>query len=185
MYFFSTSSNSSISAFRLSSRLQLGLIAIYIVFKILLTIPRRLLVRITLRQADDGLYYIALQEDFYHPDVSRFLLLDWHSHSEPILEFQCFFQDFLALLLPPLSPIIQFVLFAAGLISHLFASIAQVLGVWRLSDVKNDWSYLMNTNRKEPAIPLHLYSSVFISGLRSARLLIAVCFDVLSQISWS
>jgi len=30
----------------------------------------RLCTRLTLQRGTDGLYYIAMQEDFYHPDVS-------------------------------------------------------------------------------------------------------------------
>jgi hypothetical protein len=36
--------------------------------------PVRLCVRLTLRREEDGLYYIAMQEDFYHPDVCSFWL---------------------------------------------------------------------------------------------------------------
>ncbi|KXN90734.1 hypothetical protein AN958_03749 [Leucoagaricus sp. SymC.cos] len=67
----------------------------------------RLCVRLTLRREEDGLYYIAMQEDFYHPD------------------------DFTALLLPPLVPFIRMVLLIAGLASSLYASFAQFLGFYQ------------------------------------------------------
>ncbi|KAF9442709.1 hypothetical protein P691DRAFT_810225 [Macrolepiota fuliginosa MF-IS2] len=74
--------------------------------------PARLCVRLTLRREESGLYYIAMQEDFYHPD------------------------GFLALLLPPLVPFIRIILVISGLASALYASFAQFLGFWRTNEVE-------------------------------------------------
>nr|GAT52610.1 predicted protein [Mycena chlorophos] len=52
--------------------------------------PARLLVRLTLREGPDGLQYIALQEDFYHTE------------------------DFMSLLLPPLTPLVRLALSMTG-----------------------------------------------------------------------
>ncbi|KAF7290753.1 hypothetical protein MIND_01316000 [Mycena indigotica] len=68
--------------------------------------PARLLVRLTLRQDHDGLFYIALQEDFYHPD------------------------DFMALLAPPLSPLVRLGLSMTGRASDIYAKCGRLLGIW-------------------------------------------------------
>jgi len=73
--------------------------------------PSRLCVRLTLRREEDGLYYIAKQEDFYHPD------------------------DFITLLLPPIVPFVRIVLLITGLMSSLCASFAQFLGFWQPVEV--------------------------------------------------
>ncbi|KAJ7235090.1 hypothetical protein B0H12DRAFT_1142091 [Mycena haematopus] len=67
--------------------------------------PSRLLVRLTLRE-DNGLHYIAFQEDFYHPD------------------------DFMSLLIPPLAPVIRTGLSMASSASVIYAKIGQLLGFW-------------------------------------------------------
>jgi len=74
--------------------------------------PSRLCVRLTLRREEDGLYYIAKQEDFYHPD------------------------EFMALLLPLFVPLIRMALLITGLMSSLYASIAQFLGFWQPVEVE-------------------------------------------------
>ncbi|KAJ8091753.1 hypothetical protein PM082_020988 [Marasmius tenuissimus] len=66
----------------------------------------RLVVRLTLREVN-GLYYIAFQEDFYHPD------------------------DFCNLMIPPLAPLLRIALTGASVASNAYATIAQVLGFWR------------------------------------------------------
>lgn len=54
----------------------------------------RLCTRLTLQRGTDGLYYIAMQEDFYHPDVSTsqvqgdtwmliYLRISWHCYFHP------------------------------------------------------------------------------------------------------
>ncbi|KAL9708805.1 hypothetical protein Ac2012v2_007960 [Leucoagaricus gongylophorus] len=78
--------------------------------------PARLCTRLTLQRGTDGLYYIAMQEDFYHPD------------------------DFMALLLPPLVPFIRMVLLIAGLTSSLFASFSHFFGFWMLDESNNNES---------------------------------------------
>ncbi|KAJ6632515.1 hypothetical protein B0H10DRAFT_2159662 [Mycena sp. CBHHK59/15] len=70
--------------------------------------PSRLLVRLTLRE-ENGLYYIAFQEDFYHPD------------------------DFMSLLIPPLAPVIRTGLSVAASASDFYAKIGQLLGFWSIS----------------------------------------------------
>ncbi|KAF8197124.1 hypothetical protein BJ912DRAFT_954843 [Pholiota molesta] len=67
--------------------------------------PARLIVRLTLRK-QEGLFYISEQEDFYHTD------------------------DFAALLLPPIAPFIRLALVIAGILSSIFASLAQLFGLW-------------------------------------------------------
>ncbi|KAJ7186895.1 hypothetical protein C8R46DRAFT_858225, partial [Mycena filopes] len=67
--------------------------------------PSRLLVRLTLRE-ENGLHYIAFQEDFYHPD------------------------DFMALLVPPLAPLIRTGLSMTASASRVYAKIGQLLGFW-------------------------------------------------------
>ncbi|KII84817.1 hypothetical protein PLICRDRAFT_179153 [Plicaturopsis crispa FD-325 SS-3] len=77
----------------------------------------QLLVRLTLTEADDGLHYIAFQEDFYHPD------------------------DFTNLILPILSPFVRVGLAVTAQVSTVSARVAQVLGVWRTDapvSVKHD-----------------------------------------------
>ncbi|KAJ7641511.1 hypothetical protein FB45DRAFT_825784 [Roridomyces roridus] len=69
--------------------------------------PARLLVRLTLRE-ENGLHYIAFQEDFYHPD------------------------DFMAMLIPPLSPVIRAALSATSIMSGIYAKVGQLLGFWSL-----------------------------------------------------
>ncbi|TFK38407.1 hypothetical protein BDQ12DRAFT_630883 [Crucibulum laeve] len=68
--------------------------------------PSRLVIRLTLRKENE-LYYISLQEDFYHTD------------------------DFMALLLPPAVPFVRLGLSIAGFTSDVLAKSAQVLGFWR------------------------------------------------------
>ncbi|EKM76296.1 hypothetical protein AGABI1DRAFT_131388 [Agaricus bisporus var. burnettii JB137-S8] len=75
--------------------------------------PARLLTRLTLRKEGD-LYFIATQEDFYHPE------------------------DFFALLLPPLTPLIQLFLLITGFISSLYAKFSHFLGYWRPSDMDSE-----------------------------------------------
>ncbi|KAJ6510612.1 argonaute-like protein [Mycena sanguinolenta] len=70
--------------------------------------PSRLLVRLTLREVN-GLQYIAFQEDFYHPD------------------------DFMALIVPPLAPVIRMGLSVASSASAIYARIGQLLGFWTTS----------------------------------------------------
>ncbi|KAF7328856.1 hypothetical protein MVEN_02515200 [Mycena venus] len=67
--------------------------------------PSRLLVRLTLRE-ENGLHYIAFQEDFYHPD------------------------DFMSLLVPPLAPVIRTGLSVTSIVSDIYARIGQLLGFW-------------------------------------------------------
>ncbi|KZP10329.1 hypothetical protein FIBSPDRAFT_922371 [Athelia psychrophila] len=67
--------------------------------------PARLTVRLTLREGG-GLYYIAAQEDFYHP------------------------ADLAALLIPPITPLITLALSAAGVVSNVGARVAALAGVW-------------------------------------------------------
>ncbi|KAL1698318.1 hypothetical protein EV121DRAFT_284786 [Schizophyllum commune] len=70
--------------------------------------PARIIIRLTLQKDQfSGLYYIAQQEDFYHPD------------------------DLIALLVPPLAPFIRFALDAAGVVSNICAKVGQVVGYWR------------------------------------------------------
>ncbi|KAF8639317.1 hypothetical protein AX17_001597 [Amanita inopinata Kibby_2008] len=70
--------------------------------------PSRLLVRLTLKE-DNGMYLIAMQEDFFHPE------------------------DIAALVLPPMIPLVRFTLQAAGVASNILAKTSQVLGYWRPS----------------------------------------------------
>ncbi|KAJ7915661.1 hypothetical protein B0H13DRAFT_395553 [Mycena leptocephala] len=70
--------------------------------------PSRLLVRLTLRE-ENGLHYIALQEDFYHPD------------------------DFMSLIIPPLAPVIRTGLSMTATASDIYAKIGQLLGFWATS----------------------------------------------------
>jgi len=70
--------------------------------------PSRLTVRLTLRE-EGGLYYIAAQEDFYHP------------------------ADLAALLLPPITPLITLALSTAGVVSQVGAGIAGLVGFWAVS----------------------------------------------------
>ncbi|KAJ7764901.1 hypothetical protein B0H16DRAFT_1526144 [Mycena metata] len=74
--------------------------------------PSRLLVRLTLRE-ENGLHYIASQEDFYHPDARI------HSATE-----------FMSLLIPPLAPVIRVGLSVAATASDIYAKIGQLLGFW-------------------------------------------------------
>ncbi|KAJ7764879.1 hypothetical protein B0H16DRAFT_1526062 [Mycena metata] len=67
--------------------------------------PSRLLVRLTLKE-ENGLHYIASQEDFYHPD------------------------EFMSLLIPPLAPVIRAGLSVAATASDIYAKIGQLLGFW-------------------------------------------------------
>ncbi|KAJ7280190.1 hypothetical protein C8J57DRAFT_1301886 [Mycena rebaudengoi] len=69
--------------------------------------PSRLLVRLTLRE-ENGLHYIAFQEDFYHPD------------------------DFMSLIIPPLAPVIRAGLRVTATISDIYAKMGQLLGFWSL-----------------------------------------------------
>ncbi|TRM66707.1 hypothetical protein BD626DRAFT_483579 [Schizophyllum amplum] len=70
--------------------------------------PARIIVRMTLQKDQfSGLYYIAMQEDFYHPD------------------------DLFALVIPPLSPLIRLALDAAGVASGIYAKLGQLVGFWR------------------------------------------------------
>ncbi|KAJ7117884.1 hypothetical protein C8R43DRAFT_1036765 [Mycena crocata] len=70
--------------------------------------PSRLLIRLTLRE-ENGLHYIAFQEDFYHPD------------------------DFMSLLVPPLAPVIRTGLSMAATASDIYAKVGQLLGFWSVS----------------------------------------------------
>jgi hypothetical protein len=73
-----------------------------------------LLTRIHLRRENE-LHYIASQEDFYHPD------------------------DFTSLLMPPLTPVVRFMLDSASTISAVNAKIAAgLLGVWRASPTNGE-----------------------------------------------
>uniref|UniRef100_D8Q780 SigF-like NTF2-like domain-containing protein n=2 Tax=Schizophyllum commune (strain H4-8 / FGSC 9210) TaxID=578458 RepID=D8Q780_SCHCM len=70
--------------------------------------PARIIIRLTLQKDQfSGLYYIAQQEDFYHPD------------------------DFINLLVPPLAPFIRLALDGAGVVSNICAKVGQVVGYWR------------------------------------------------------
>ncbi|KAJ7485143.1 hypothetical protein B0H11DRAFT_2018273 [Mycena galericulata] len=69
--------------------------------------PAKLLVRLTLRE-ENGLHYIAFQEDFYHPD------------------------DFMSLILPPLAPVIRTGLSVTATASDIYAKIGQLLGFWSI-----------------------------------------------------
>ncbi|KAK0466226.1 uncharacterized protein EV420DRAFT_816800 [Desarmillaria tabescens] len=66
--------------------------------------PSRLVVRLTLKEVD-RLYYIAFQEDFYHPD------------------------DLMSLVVPPLAPLVRLALGAASTMSNMCATVAYVLGI--------------------------------------------------------
>ncbi|KZP22917.1 hypothetical protein FIBSPDRAFT_824076 [Athelia psychrophila] len=68
-------------------------------------VPARLTVRLTLRE-EGGLYYIASQEDFYHP------------------------ADLAALFVPPIIPLITLALSAAGVVSNVGARVAALAGFW-------------------------------------------------------
>ncbi|KAJ7688958.1 hypothetical protein B0H17DRAFT_1160203 [Mycena rosella] len=83
--------------------------------------PSRLLVRLTLRE-ENGLQYIAFQEDFYHPD------------------------EFMALLLPPLAPVIRTGLSVAATMSHIHAKIGQLLGFWSIGSVLQPVDYRASGN---------------------------------------
>ncbi|KAK0209036.1 hypothetical protein DFS33DRAFT_1242386, partial [Desarmillaria ectypa] len=65
--------------------------------------PSRLVVRLTLKEVDK-LYYIAFQEDFYHPD------------------------DLMTLVVPPLAPLVRLALGAVSTVSNMCATVAHVLG---------------------------------------------------------
>ncbi|KAG9225443.1 hypothetical protein CCMSSC00406_0002946 [Pleurotus cornucopiae] len=67
--------------------------------------PSRLMVRLTLRE-ENGLHYIAMQEDFYHPT------------------------DLMALLVPPLVPVVYLILLITGIACNAYARLAQTLGYW-------------------------------------------------------
>ncbi|KAF8151767.1 hypothetical protein B0H34DRAFT_823324 [Crassisporium funariophilum] len=67
--------------------------------------PARLITRITLRKKN-GLYYIAEQEDFYHPE------------------------DFAALLFPHVAPFVRYGLAAGGMVSNIMYQAASLLGFW-------------------------------------------------------
>ncbi|KAJ8488966.1 hypothetical protein ONZ45_g13753 [Pleurotus djamor] len=67
--------------------------------------PAKLTTRVKLRE-ENGLHYIYMQEDFYHPE------------------------DLMSLLVPPLVPIIHMFLLLAGASCGLFASIARKFGFW-------------------------------------------------------
>ncbi|KAJ7301838.1 hypothetical protein B0H14DRAFT_2668025 [Mycena olivaceomarginata] len=77
--------------------------------------PSRLLVRLTLRE-ENGLQYIAFQEDFYHPD------------------------DFISLVIPPLAPVIRAGLSLTSTVSEIYAKIGQLLGFWSTSGVAHETS---------------------------------------------
>ncbi|KAJ3505528.1 hypothetical protein NLJ89_g7366 [Agrocybe chaxingu] len=68
--------------------------------------PARLIIRLSLRQ-QDGLFYIAEQEDFYHTD------------------------DFTALLVPPIAPFVKSFLVGSTKASNFFARTANFFGYWR------------------------------------------------------
>ncbi|KIM44240.1 hypothetical protein M413DRAFT_443262 [Hebeloma cylindrosporum] len=68
--------------------------------------PARLITRLTLREKN-GLYYISQQEDFYHPE------------------------DFAALLVPAITPVIRKGLNLGTVLSNLFVRGANMLGYWR------------------------------------------------------
>jgi len=72
-----------------------------------LAAPARLIIRLVLRRQDDGLYYIARQEDFYHPG------------------------DFATLILPYTAPFFRVGLVASAQISIFLYRCAQLLGFWR------------------------------------------------------
>ncbi|KAG8807921.1 hypothetical protein FRC18_005310 [Serendipita sp. 400] len=69
----------------------------------------RLITRLELQEQIDGLHYITLQEDFYHPS------------------------DFAALIIPPLRPFIEAGLRAASLVCSVNAYIARTIGPWRFN----------------------------------------------------
>ncbi|PBK76443.1 hypothetical protein ARMSODRAFT_866430, partial [Armillaria solidipes] len=65
--------------------------------------PSRLVVRLTLKEVD-RLYYIAFEEDFYHPD------------------------DLMLLIVPPLASLVRLALGAASAVSSMCATVSHVLG---------------------------------------------------------
>jgi hypothetical protein len=69
--------------------------------------PANLIVRLHLKRGTDGRYRIKQQEDFYHPDA------------------------FIAMLMPPLVPIVKLALGFGALSSNFNARIGQTLGFWK------------------------------------------------------
>lgn len=53
----------------------------------------------------------------------------------------------MALLLPPLVPVVRFLLSAAGIATNLYAKSAQVLGFWRLGVMERGEGPGMNSDR--------------------------------------
>lgn len=72
-------------------------------------LPARLVVRLELRKVR-SLYFIARQDDFYHTS------------------------EFVRLLIPPLAPVVDFLLVLATLLSYLGAMLAQRMGFWTPHD---------------------------------------------------
>ncbi|EIN06841.1 hypothetical protein PUNSTDRAFT_54206 [Punctularia strigosozonata HHB-11173 SS5] len=79
----------------------------HLFFSLLRPAPSRLVTTLTLRR-ENGLHYVALQEDFYHPD------------------------HFLNLLIPPLAPIIRLVLYLTTLLCVVAIWFEPILGLFPL-----------------------------------------------------
>lgn len=73
--------------------------------------PSRLITRIKMEERD-GLHHIVLQEDFYHPE------------------------DFAALIIPPLKPLVSLALRMSSIACSVGAFGAQMIGFWRPESVK-------------------------------------------------
>lgn len=74
-------------------------------------IPARSIVRLDLEERD-GLHYIVLEEDLFHP------------------------VDVAALVIPPLKPFVSLALRASNFVHYIGAGIAQNVGVWKPEPVR-------------------------------------------------
>jgi hypothetical protein len=90
------------------------------------------LTRLTLHK-EGTRYYIAYQEDFFHPDVSNFIwCCDGAPHVISSHVARSFVQDFFAMIVPPLFKPVNLFLRIGGFACGLSARIAQaVVGAWR------------------------------------------------------
>jgi hypothetical protein len=95
-----------------------------------------LLTRLTLHK-EGGRYYISYQEDFFHPDVSNFsfhwsvmvALMSCHVMSSHVA--RPFTQEFIGLIVPPLSKPVGLLLRFGGFACGLSARLAQAaFGIW-------------------------------------------------------